>query len=835
MNCIFNWTIEIAREIENEQDNIPTNLASDALSKFFDLLGLKTDGKEKEKDNAIPLFRTGEKEIRLLILTPYSVNILEEYFKNLLLEAYSKTKTEDLSKQRFLFVDWDLTNTDWRLERFFHVLGSVFKHSGMGWKVQVEKLLAFLSPEFIKNIKGNLKPGSITNNELRNCIEETCFATGVEEMREFFFRDTVTSLLHHLFHKLPKDRRNALRLIFGAYLAGDISSEVLDIVIKNFFPQTVPPIDLITGDIDKRIPDRMKNPLWKYLENRKILIIDDGWEKEGWNIVLPALLLSPGKIDAALPPNIMCYKSIHDALQASEVDNKFDLKDIDLIILDLYSSSDGGHTKSVQITNMKDPLWEHREKISEIRTRYIRESIPQPMPQIVVFSRDNNGTTARTMFKELNTVDYFFKHTGTEEHKCGYYSYFRNALISALKETVYEVGGMTDISSRLRFNRWLRQFDPCDRPVILHLMKHFKYFPATNIMELLDKYLKNNTRREDNAVSILNSHLRKPNQFYISYLGSANKSGPATLPLLSKTEWIKELREKIENPSSKKLPGFISYERLQGKIKRSINRRTLAGNPICIIFVDDVVASGGQLENYMGKFLKDLIKSPKEEALTQIQSLEIIALFALGVQNKKYFENMIGKSVRNDDETHSINGSFDVKFEEVSATVQVHAAHYTRSIQEIFKDNQEFLNEVEETLRKYAVSMELRDEDYPCNFIPWGWKENGGLLATYANAQGNTIPVIWQDYKSRNDDDVIQQKNGFSIKRWEHLYPRYFNPLTPGKKQYDKKNKKKNKDTKIFECKKMKKCPVNPLRWNEQFFEKYWKIENDPPCKTTAR
>ncbi|HLP48801.1 MAG TPA: hypothetical protein VK469_22865, partial [Candidatus Kapabacteria bacterium] len=322
---------------------------------------------------------------------------------------------------------------------------------------------------------------------------------------------------------------------------------------------------------------------------------------------------------------------------------------------------------------------------------------------------------------------------------------------------------------------------------------------------------------------------RKPDQFYISYLGHANKSGPATLPLLSKTEWIQKIKEKIEKPNAKKLPGFISYEVLRRKIKGCIKRGTLTNNRVCLIFVDDVVGSGGQLEDYIKKFIGYLKKNIAEEKWVQLEGLEIIAIFALGVHNK-VFESILKISERNK-ESCFLYGTLK-KNEELSTPIKVHVAHYTRSIQEIFNANNKFLKEVEETLRKYAVIMELRDEDYPCDFEPLGWKENGGLITTYANAQGNTIPVIWRDYKWDSDSGI--QEDDFYIKEWFALYPRYFNPLTPGKKL--DKNEKKDivaNDIKVLKCKEMKKCPVNPEKWTKRYFEDYWKNKKNehPPCK----
>ena len=851
---ILQCTIFIAKEAvlpgKKGEDLLRGNIVREALLKFFELLSTPTEKtrfkvNKQEQETGIPLFGMEEEGIRLLIITSHCKNGLKDCFKQLLFQAYS-INTIDLTPQRYLFVEAEFSNRVWRSDRFFHVMGSIFKHLGIGCKLQVDKLLTFFSPGMLRDFLDKGEPGTITNRELRNSIEETCFATGVEEMREFLLRDT--AIFHDLiFKKLEignnKDNRNendikirksAVRLIFGAWMAGDIDNALPGRVLKEFSGKFLEKNELIEGLNDKikdlnQIHSRFKNPLWKYLENRKIAFIEDRSEieKEGWDIVLPAIFCSPEQLK---PVELVRFKDVNEALDIFK-DNKrgIELTAFDLIILDLYSSITGtNHGQSIQITNMKDPLWQLIEMLENIRKGHIEKSIPQPMPHIIVFTRDDKGMTVRTMFKELNAADYFFKITEAEEHKCGYYSSFRNAVLSALRENVYQVGGMTDIPSRLHFNKWLRQFDPCDRPLILHLMKHFKYFPATNIVKLFDSYLKGNTKWEDgpagkdSKVSILNSKPRKPGRFYISYLGRPNKSGPATLPLLSKTEWIKDLREEIEKRSSKKIPGFFSYEDLKRKIKDRIKRGTLKKNPLCLIFVDDVAGSGGQLENYIEKLIKYLIKNTAKEKLTQLQGLEIIAFFALGIQ-KNDFESLINNrgGGRIGNEAASINGTFEVEVNDgFFIPISVHVAHYTQSIQEIFKDN---FRAVKKSLKKYSVIMELRDEDYPCDFLPLGWEENGGLISTYANIPGNTIPVIWQEYKSKNKKDMILRENGLSLKEWFPLYPRYFNPLTPAK------SRKKEK----LECCRKKICPVNPKKWNKTFFEVHWGNENneDPPCK----
>lgn len=837
---ILDCAIEITFEVAEKEDETPIKPVSEALVKFFAVFGIHVN----QKETGIPLFSMEEKGGRLLIISSHCKNELKEYFRQLIFQAYS-TDTFYLTRQRYLFVEPELSNRALRSDRFYHVMASIFKHLKIGMKLQADKLFTIFSPGLGEGFLDMGEPGTITNRELRNSIEETCFATGVEEMREFLLRDT--AIFHDLiFKKLGignnednrnendiKIRKSAVRLIYGAWLAGDIDKDLPERVLKEFTGEFLEKNEWIEGLNDKindlnKIHFRFKNPLWKYLENRKIALIEDRSEieKEGWDIVLPTIFRSPEQVK---PVELVHFKDVNEALDIFK-DNKesMELTDFDLIILDLYSSvNDAKHCQSIQITNMKDPFWQLIEMLDDIRKGHIEKSIPQPMPHIIVFTRDDKGITVRTMFKELNAADYFFKITGAEEHKCGYYSSFRNAVLYALKENVFQVGGMTGIPSRLHFNKWLRQFDPCDRPLILHLMKHFKYFPAVNIVKLFDIYLslKKNTKWNNNGtVSILNSSPRKPDRFYISYLGRPNKSGPATLPLLSKTEWIKDLREEIEKRSLKKIPGFFSYEDLKRKIKDRIKRSALKKYPLCLIFVDDVTGSGGQLENYIKKFIKYLVKNTAKEKLTQLQGLEIITFFALGIQEND-FEGLINNKGggRIGNEAGSIKGTFEVEVNPgFFMPISVHVAHYTRSIQEIFKNN---FMALEKTLKKYSVIMELRDEDYPCDFLPLGWEKNGGLISTYANIPGNTIPVIWQEYKSKNKKDMISRDNGLSIKEWVPLYPRYFNPLTPAKKR------KKEK----LKCFIKKMCPINPGKWDKCFFEKHWEQNEKPPCKTCKK
>ena len=123
---------------------------------------------------------------------------------------------------------------------------------------------------------------------------------------------------------------------------------------------------------------------------------------------------------------------------------------------------------------------------------------------------------------------------------------------------------------------------------------------------------------------------------------------------------------------------------------------------------------------------------------------------------------------------------------------------------------------------RYAVILEYhRPEDYPCDFEPTGWKKSGGLTTTYANTQGNTLPIIWRSYgkgevKGHCELELLNEE-------WISLYPRYFNPLTKGEE-------KKKKDLECFKTNE-KKCPLNP-DWDKFFFRNHWKKNTRPPCKS---
>lgn len=896
---IVECSIDVVKEnmTGDESASSSRDVLFNSIKKFFNLLGIEINAVNENSQ----LFSKPETGERLLIIPSSCSKTLKNYFKQILKTAYGSEPLH-MANQRYLFIEID------RSDRFFNVLSSIFEHLDAGMRVKASTLLSLFPSELPEQKQ-------LTQRDVRNAIEEKCFSSGSEEMLEFFFRDPET--LHRIFNFVKREGiHNAVRMLFGAYLAGDVEKDTLKKIMKEFCDEGSKKYSHIKTEIETLAPkkeemiqnveSRFRNPLWAYIENRKILIIEDqlGREEEGWGCVLPAIFLSTDKYKEMVkgsktsklfskiahktiihsqekaPVGITYFKDVGEALTAiQQKDNYSYFMDFDLILLDLYSSSE--HSKSTLLINMKHPMWQFIEQINSYRKS---QKIPRTSPQVIIFSRDPSGITARTMFKELNATDYFFKNAEDDMHKSGYYSSFRNAVISSLQENVLHVGGLTSNPGRKRFDRWFRQFDHCDRPVILHVMKGFRYYSALNIVHLFDHYLGREPDWKDNRVKVLTNEYRCPHRFCISYLGRPNKSGPTTLALFSKTDWIRKLRKKIESPTPEKLPQFCSYESLQEKIVEDFVRPKPEEGHYCVILLDDFIGSGGQLEEYIQKFInrdlkvtcrklceskdvsadvwgkikkafrnvcRKLFRSQEESADiwgkimeafrkepgNAIKKLEIHVFYALGVENEP-FETLI-KNVKMDENNEkgirSINGNYSVELDDgsdISVDVKVHIANYTRSIQEIYK-GKEFKAKIEEVLSKYSILKEFRAEDYSCDFEPLGWKENGGLTVTYANAQANTIPVIWRDCSV--NQLVFPGKS--PVKEWIALYHRYFNPLTPDEPKcykelrcypWAKKTSQNKPDEEVIRGM----CPLHS-DWDKNFFETQWDWETykKPPCK----
>ena len=440
--------------------------------------------------------------------------------------------------------------------------------------------------------KDEEKNRNIPSYKIRNAIEKICFPSGAEEILEVINRDS--AVIHEVFNKLNKNDEQprkishesskfpAIRLLMGAYAAGDISDNTLrygikeidkkleDAELEKVLNDWIAEVDQEIKDL-KLIPDYL-SPLSEYLAGRKILLIEDKLDNEYWNIVLPFLFY---------PIN---YNGPYNEIQEDIENQPFgeislthkksarglmdeDLSEYDLILLDLYSSENNFSTHGNIYSTIPTSITDFIEKIAKYYDD--DDSVKKVLPNIIIFSADSSGVTARALLKDLKVTEYFFKLSDSESHKGEYYSTFRNAVINSLKEKVLRVTGLNGIEDTRRFNKWYSQFHQKDRPLLLRVMQFFRYYSALNISKIMDNYIKDTPQLEigNNTISLFSSDHLPPSQHWFSHNSRANKSGPSTLVLLGKAGWIKNLKGE-DNLASlvKKQPLFKEYYALQREL-----------------------------------------------------------------------------------------------------------------------------------------------------------------------------------------------------------------------------------------------------------------------------
>lgn len=853
------------------------DIVHEALIYLLGNTGLKYYG---ETDSLI--LGVGKQRNVLVILSTYEEN-LKKYIKEILKYGYGKDYLKDtrLGKQRYLFID--LGNRTFLFDSLLSILASL-------------KLANAETPERIFNgihkVQKSFDPETnsitrtISSKDLQDHIEQSCLPSGAEEIQEMLFRDVLKA--HELFSSL-KGESYALRLLLGAFFSGDINLETMKQTISQISPDYKFPIavlnwlEKIEGRKNLKINEKNLSPLPDYLANRNILVIEDRLKDDHWDIVLPVLLGGTKWAKRLEQPNANQESGGSRLFHAIDARNaletyKDNLRKFDIILLDLLSSAkkaegQTGHGGQTLLT-LGLSVKELTEKIKDLYFDQAREGnlVPFALPQVVVFSVDSTGVTARTLLKELGAVDYFFKTTQGEPHKRAYHASFRNALIKALKDTASHVSGIPYSDKVNRFDDWLRQFFPRHRPIIVRLMKHFRYYSAPSIVKLLDNYLENVRPLAKGSEPVLHTRNQIPlNRFVFSYLGRANKSGPATLALFSKTDWAKKCvqiaKENMDKEQRAKYAPFRTYDDLIDFLSEELSEGPKEN--LRVLVIDDVVGSGGQLKSYLWKLInRDLRKAFmnikhsfetwKEHCKTFLLSqegepnrkrIEIHAIGVIGLikpnktldiryheekylqddlepdsmkialppkylwEKKDPWESMVNMVIDGDpvhfsgvlkvplclDPDHHKEPEDDekgCKCEKV-IRVYVHIADFNQNVGMVCEKEGIDYSKLRSILSEYVYVTSPRTNEYPCDFEPFGWKECGGLFSTYANCPGNTLPIIWGNRDKIRDPKNI--KNGH-LKKWEPLFPRFFNPMDEGKA----------KERKKLYCSEKRKCYLCP-------------------------
>lgn len=332
----------------------------------------------------------------------------------------------------------------------------------------------------------------------------------------------------------------------------------------------------------------------------------------------------------------------------------------------------------------------------------------------------------------------------------------------ALCLSVAEVMRLDSQAAFQEFCSWLEQYGD-NASIALWLAQHFRHYSAQAIQGLFDRCIRRATnygKARDNI---------PPTSFVLSYLGRANKSGPASLPLAAKGQWVKQQ----DAGTIQVLP----YEELIRHLT-SDNSDDHAGRNVHIILVDDVIGSGGQLESYFSKFLQRIcavtdkcgqpLQSSRVIEAIKAKRITFSCVFAIGIENEKIREQLqIRNATELRDGSRMACGQIvarNLNVDGVAAvSADVYIGDYTKSVQHIEPvvplNRERLLTFLEQ--RRHIVST--REKEHWMQFEPLGWRRSGGLISTYANCPGNTLPLFWGDHKFHRP-----------------LFARYFNAFHDG-------------------------------------------------------
>jgi len=771
--------------------------------------------------------------------------MIQPYLREILQYGYGEYRRDTgLHNQRYLFIRSD------KQFPYSDALRTILESLGISETCSPSKLIPAIARLLMD---GPNEP--ISSLGLKHKIEFHCFPSGAEELQELIFQNPEHR--HELLNLLPTISRipeqehdghfighpaiSGFRLLLGAYACGDIDHESMLSATEAMYEggdyeKLQQMKDALIRSISKTrgldlLPENLCT-LASYLQGRRILLIEDRLTMEHWDVVLPRLWGSGGRIDPnKTTPDLGGVEVTHleNAREALNLLQTGESINFDIILLDLYSSQpfhSGSHPQEVVPPSVRELAAYLRNLHENQELNEANGFVRTPLPQIVVFSRDSSGSTTRIMLKDLGASDYFFKSSKGDLHKSVFYCSFRNAIISALKESISNSLGLARPHTRNRFDKWLLQFLPEDRPLVLRIMKYFRFYSAMALVRTFNESVQNTCEvasdgRNASCMSLFGSEHLPPNQFVFSYLGRPIKSNPATLSLMSKMDWLRTVQgqQSLNGIQFKNRDGkeskppwvrFVSYDDLQTELieeyKAHINpdnEYKLFSNKLCLILVDDVIGSGGQLQNYLWKFInkpprnkkgiwrkicKALQKGFAEES--KDFAIELHVLFAIGIKNERLSEKL--KCSLRERIPHVLSSLQSVaicnkghRSEHCDCDdfirFRLHIADYTENVNSVCTREGISFSELEELLGRYTCITDPRADEYSCDFEPLGWEKSGGLIATYANTPGNTIPVIWGDGSRWQEDQRWWMPLG-EEGQWQPLFERFFNPWAKGEK-----------------------------------------------------
>lgn len=423
-----------------------------------------------------------------------------------------------------------------------------------------------------------------------------------------------------------------------------------------------------------------------------------------------------------------------------------------------------------------------------------KDPVPTPLPQLILIRFDKHRRRhGIDMARYVSGSKFFVKEVNAGTRNWG--TVLVSCVEAALKESVCHSLSLTYPAGIAVLERWLQNFEEGDHLSLLLLCRYVRFYSLDRIVHVLDKYIESTSQinQHSKQVCLLGGPNLRPYEYVFSYLGRPNKSAPGLVSLLGKMPWLQKLNTALKGGTAKPVkrqPKTITYDDLAEVVVSTVLGCKKHDNPeLVVILLDDVIGSGGQIMSYLHKFfnrdLRDFVErlfpKPHFSAVWRTVASGLVgsrpqvrfkALFVVGISPKRGtsglpLEHVEVKDVEN---WRSLVGKTKVAIESISGAaidVEVHIADYTKSLWELITEGT-VDGEIQSILEKekYRWITRSREKEHPLQFEPFGWKEGGGLVATYANCPGNTLSIFWADGAARE---------------WVPLFQRFFSPWDDGR------------------------------------------------------
>lgn len=529
-----------------------------------------------------------------------------------------------------------------------------------------------------------------------------------------------------------------------------------------------------------------------YLRRGRVLLLGQELARGTWRASL-AWQLGGHPLEALIDCDkrtwINDVEIVHRSTAYPVLESDASLVDYDLIIC-------GGTAPELTSADLGYSMRELVEKLDALHQKTRSGLAEGPIPYVLLVSTDGE-TLAATSLDEWHALEHVV--VVIRDSSLALPLSFSRLALRALERSVAGILGLAFPDGHQRLRMWLNQFSDKERPVLLRLLRYFRYYAAEHLRHLAGEFLVSQTPKRgipSGRVPVLDVGSAVPENIWLTYLGWPNKSAPMILPIVAKSRWMAALEERplaksYEETIRDFLPALVGLDE---------------GDELHILTVDDVLGSGGQLHSYLDRFVNlDLRRAAYKFAGEQYQEktwrnvarafgyggvrpkVYLHALFLIGIENS-HIEKLCEEGLALDELAEvalartgarprrgTVTIQLEVDAEERHPiAVNLRIADYSRSLWSLVEGglvDEAAIRALLNGNNRFYITKP-RTKEHPLQFEPFGWKDTGGLVSTFINCPGNTLPILWGD---RDDLERV----------WSPLYRRYFNVWSDGAEDFD--------------------------------------------------